>query len=275
MALKVTDTTGSGPASAAIGIRADATKPNFGLPNVSTKNGKGGFTMMWSTYSVSSHNFDTIFWYAVGDGTVPGINAGNFGCAHFENPPSSGNWFYEIGNGNDFIGTTLIQNGRWYRQAIRRREYPDTHYEYYTDLPSLTSIVASPDPADPMTVDSRYHLRFGDNAWAQESLNGYVDAVKIWEEYLPLGAIIAESYSRWPVCREFAHPQILYGCWPFLHYGNTRDFGARGNHMRVLSDVGAHLSEVSGAPLSHTMPRNRVHLALAPTSDILLGQGLF
>jgi hypothetical protein len=264
MALKITTCSVNGD-RASIGIAADTKKANFGLPDFTAK-GHGGLTMIWSVYSISSSNFDTNWWYAPQNGLAPGIGLGVIGTAAFENPPTSGNWFWEIGTVNDFIGTTLIQNGRWYRQALRRRDYPDPTIDYYTDLPSLTVISAT--DAGPSVINSTWQLRFGDNTWAQESRNGYLDAVKIWEEFLPLGAILAESYNRYPVCKEFNNS--LFGCYPHLTYGNVRDWGARGNNLAVLGDVGGHMSHVAGPSLSHTRPVRRDFL---PSSAVLADGG--
>jgi hypothetical protein len=218
----------------AFGITYDTKKAFGGLPHVSP----GGFTMMWSVYTdAHTQDFGTHWFYAKQDNALPDVGGVKyFGCANRLDPPTTGTWRHSISAfGLDFWSTDVITLGRWYRQAYKRREYATgVDHFYYYDLPDLTKVVtATTSNTDIVVPTSTYQLRFCDNTWATlESIDGGFGPIKIWEDYLPNGVILAEASSRWPVSREYL--SSLFACIPNVTFGSMKDYSGRGNNFSII-----------------------------------------
>jgi len=248
--------TASAAQANAFGINYDANRAHGGLPRpgqnptaFSSGDERGGFSMVYSVYTEAhTQDFGTHWFLARQEDP---FNANDyFGVA---NRLDAGTWRFSISAGSEdfFAGSDAIVLGRWYRMGFRRKEFfdgfdPQQYLELYYDLPKVDKVITgTPQFGNgEWVLDTTHALRFGDVAWSTtEGIDGRFGAIKIWEDYLTAGALLAESQSIWPVCREYRHK--LWACIPFVTYGDMRDYSGRGNNFSILFDNGL-LSHITG-----------------------------
>lgn len=242
----------------AFGIVYDSRKPYGGLPRPTSPHITGftnprGITVMWSVY-VDAHTlaFGANWFLARQNGTFEGANY--FGTSTRQ---VTGSWYHSLScNTQDHISSETITLGRWYRQALRRRENgaSSVDYDYFWDLPSLTKVVTVnmiPGVEPPFVLGSSHQFRFGDVTWAtNEGIDGRIGAVKVWENWLTKGAIAAEAASMFPVAQEYL--PTLWGCWPLTRVGDMRDYSGRGNNFSIIADAGSSLRTIGDPSIAKT-----------------------
>lgn len=219
-------------AQSAFGWIYNSAKPFGGLPKPQTPH---AVTVMWSAYTdAHTNDFGTHWFWSRQNGTFEAQNY--FGCANRNN---TGTWYHSLScAGTDFISADAIVLGRWYRQALRRRELSTgTVYDYFYDLPDTSKVITTTTgTGDAMTVGTGHQLRFGDVTWAiAEGLDGRLDQLKIWEEFLDVPTIVAESRVTWPL--EGKHRSKLWACVPDVRRDFMRDVSGRGNHAKIIADT--------------------------------------
>lgn len=247
--------TASSSTANAFGRIYDSRLAHGGLPRpgqnptaFSQGNERGGFSMVYSVYT-DAHTADFGTHWFLARNEDPFSANDYFGVA---NRNDGGTWHHSISAGSeDASSADAIALGRWYRMAFRRKEYydgfdPQQYLELYYDLPDITKVITmTPSFGNgEFILDTTHILRFGDVIWSTtEGLDGRLAAIKIWEDYLTVGALLKESQRIWPVCREYMHR--LYACIPFVTYGHMRDYGPRGNNFGVLYDNGllSHIAD--------------------------------
>lgn len=216
-----------------VGINYDANKPLGGLPQPSK--GAKATTVFWSVYTdAHTLQFGTHWFWARQNGSFEGANY--FGVA---NRLTTGTWNFSIScAGTDFITADAIVLGRWYRQALRRREIDATNatYDYYYDLPDITKVLTTTQPDAGFTVGTSHQFRFFDNTWSSgsEQLDGRLDRVKVYEFAMPTADILEESKYPWPHIGRYE--KYLYCCIPNMALSDLRDVSGKGHNFSVLTN---------------------------------------
>lgn len=216
-----------------IGVHYDANKPLGGLPIPSRF--ALGSTVFWNVYTAAhTLSFGTHWFWAANNGSFTGSHY--FGCA---NRLTTGVWNHSLScDGTDFISTDAIVLGRWYRQALRRRQVAGTGtiYDYFYDLPDLTKVISTTRSSEtvPMVVSTDHELCLFSNTWSSgdESLDGMIDRMKWYDAPFSNAEILLESGAPWPVIAKYF--KYLYGCWPNISNLDLRDVSGKGHHFSIL-----------------------------------------